>query len=127
MTHPGIVLDDPHDGVPLPAGPAATPPEAASLVAALAATVADLHDVELHLGGFDRGDVVVDSDGRPRLCVTTLNHHDPEGARAADVQSIGSLLLDLLPRDVQSPPLTAIAQRAVLADTTGPPAREIAD
>src|SRR5438309_8398457 len=97
MSHPGLLLDDNGDATSLAALPPLTVAEAAGLAVGLATTLADLHDLGVQLGGFDSGDVVLDSEGRPRLRVAELAHDDETAARVADVRSLGSLLAGWLP------------------------------
>jgi hypothetical protein len=67
----------------------------AGLCAAIAATLADLHDVGLVHGRLDASHVLVGADGRPRLCGLS----DPgEGEPADDVHALGVLVDDLLAR-----------------------------
>lgn len=66
-----------------------TLPQLAGLVAAVAATVADLHDLGIVHGRIDAGHVLVGPDGRPRLCSLS----GPGDATAADdVLAVGRLL-----------------------------------
>src|SRR5688572_3054878 len=97
MSHPGLLLDDDAEVTPLAAVPSLTVAEAAGVAAGLAATLADLHDLGVQLGGFEAGDVVLDNEGRPRLRVAHLAHDDEASARVADVRSLGSLLAGWLP------------------------------
>ena len=81
MTHPGLLLDDAKpspppltEGLPLPVT------EAAGVSAAVATTVADLHESGIQLGGFDISSVVVDVQSRPLLRVDQLTHSDEDAA-----------------------------------------------
>lgn len=68
---------------------------AAGLAAAVATTLADLHDIGLVHGRLDASHVLVGSDGRPRLC----GFSGPGDARPADdVHALASLLDELLSR-----------------------------
>jgi hypothetical protein len=67
--------------------------QAAGLSAAVAATLADLHDLGLVHGRLDPSHVLVGPDGRPRLCGLS----DPGDASAADdVAAVGRLVETLL-------------------------------
>ena len=70
-----------------------TVPQAAGLVAAIAATVADLHDVDIVHGRIDQSHVLISSDGRPRLCgfAPLASPASP----AEDVAALGRLLEEL--------------------------------
>jgi hypothetical protein len=114
MTHPGP-LTEPSARRLSPLGELAPLPAsaAAGLVAALATTVADLHDLGAPLGGFTIDDVLVDDDGRPLLrpepgssdppssdstpaSASASTSIDAEPA-VADVRALGRLISDLLP------------------------------
>ncbi|HEY3144564.1 MAG TPA: hypothetical protein VGJ86_25765 [Acidimicrobiales bacterium] len=70
-----------------------TVPQAAGLVAAIAATVADLHDVDVVHGRIDQSHVLISNDGRPRLCGFAPL---PSGASPVDdVAALGRLLEEL--------------------------------
>ena len=148
MSHPGLLVDEDTTATPLPALRPLSLVEAAGVAAAVAATLADLHDLGVYLGGFDAEGVVIDGDGRPRLRPDHLAHDDESAARVADVRSIGALLSDLLAVDPRQEPATtsrmwarlhrrgadrqwlglaATAKRAMAATTSGPRARQVAD
>jgi hypothetical protein len=68
---------------------------AAGLAAAVASTLADLHEIGLVHGRVDASHVLVGSDGRPRLC--GLSGAD-DATPADDVHALATLLDDLLSR-----------------------------
>src|SRR5215472_16022572 len=110
MSHPGLLLDERSDTTQLSAVPHLSTDEAAGLTAALASTIAHLHDLGVQLGGFDSADVFLDAGGRPLVRVTELTHHDEADARSADVRSLGHVLSGLLP-DRPSGPGAADSRR----------------
>ncbi len=69
-------------------------PVAAALLASLAETVADLHALGIIHGRIDASHVIVDGEGRPRLC-GFAGSDDPEVGAPDDVAALG-LLMDLL-------------------------------
>ena len=79
---------------------------AAAVVASLASTVADLHGLGIIHGRIDPSHVVIDPDGRPRLC--GLRGADPterEPQATDDVAALGALLHRLVARDVEPEPI----------------------
>ena len=85
--------------------------EVAGLAAAVAATLADLHDLGLVHGRVDAGHVLVGADGRPRLC----GFSEPGEATAADdVLALGRLVTTLVDAadDGRRGPLAAAFARA---------------
>jgi hypothetical protein len=112
VTHPGVVelldvVGRPPDEIVLAwagdrtletARPAL--PAAVALLASLAGTVADLHELGITHGRIEPMHVVVDSHGRPRLC--GLRGADPDeepGEAADDVAALGRLI-EMLVGDV---------------------------
>jgi hypothetical protein len=72
----------------------------AGLGAAVAATLADLHDIGVVHGRLDATHILVGDDGRPRLC--GLSH--PGGAAPHDdIAALGSVLGDILDRATPGP------------------------
>src|ERR687891_2523407 len=67
----------------------------AGLGAAVAATLADLHDLSVVHGRLDSTHILVDHDGRPRLCGLS---HPGEAAPEDDVAALGRVLAELLER-----------------------------
>ena len=115
LAHPGVVRlvdvdgGDPPDGLLLrriPGGDlsqlGAQPPEVvAGLGAAIATTVADLHDLGVHHGALEASHVLLDGEGRPILCSfgrARSNTSPPPGGidRNPDVCALARLLLSLL-------------------------------
>ena len=115
LAHPGVVRlvdvdgGDPPDGLLLrriPGGDlsqlGAQPPEVvAGLGAAIATTVADLHDLGVHHGAVEASHVLLDGEGRPILCSfgrARSNSSLPPGGldRNPDVCALARLLLALL-------------------------------
>lgn len=104
MRHPGVVDllevgDDPVSLTCAWAGgrslethrPALGP--SVALLAAVAATLADLHAVGLVHGRIEASHVVVDADGRPRLCgVAGVEPGEPTPVPADDVAGLGRLI-----------------------------------
>jgi len=85
--------------------------QAAGLAAAVAATIADLHEIGLVHGRLDVTHVLLGADGRPRLCGLS----GPGGAGPADdVEDLGLLVEALLDRVV--PERRVPWRRAVPAD-----------
>jgi hypothetical protein len=78
--------------------------EAAGVVAALAHTVADLHDAGLAHTRIDATHVVVAPDGRPVLCGLGDASTDPAD-RAQDVWALGRLLNELVGTDGELEPI----------------------
>jgi hypothetical protein len=72
----------------------------AGLGAAVAATLADLHDIGLVHGRLDATHVLVGGDGRPRLCGLS---HPGEAEPHDDVAALGQVLGDLLERATPGP------------------------
>jgi hypothetical protein len=68
--------------------------QAAALAAAVAATLADLHEIGVVHGRLDSSHVLVAADGRPRLC--GLSPTVAEVEPADDVAAVGRLLEDLV-------------------------------
>jgi hypothetical protein len=107
--HPGVVeLVDAADGVvrtqlvkgrslgdtrPL------TAEEVAGVTAAVAATLADLHDLGITHGGIDAGHVIVADEGRPVLCSLGRG-----GEPADDVAALGHLITEMLSRRLPERP-----------------------
>ena len=121
--HPGVVTLVGHDRVPggeeLRLRYAGDPlarwrgslAEVAGLGAAVAATLADLHDLGLVHGRVDAGHVLVGADGRPRLC----GFSEPgEATPADDVLALGRLVTTLVDAadDGRRGPLAAAFARA---------------
>ncbi|MGH9111723.1 MAG: hypothetical protein ACRDZN_05425 [Acidimicrobiales bacterium] len=67
----------------------------AGLGAAVAATLADLHEMGIVHGHIDASHVLVGHDGRPRLCGLS---HAGDARASDDVQALGRVLHDLLRR-----------------------------
>src|SRR6266508_506554 len=70
-----------------------TVPRAAGLVAAVAATLADLHDLGLVHGRLDETHILLAADGRPRLC--GMSQPPADSAPSDDVEALGELLASL--------------------------------
>lgn len=66
-------------------------PEVAGMAAAVATTLADLHDLGMVHGAIEASHVLLAADGRPLLC--SLGRR---GDRADDVAALGALVADLL-------------------------------
>lgn len=104
--HPGVVeLVDADGGVlrtrwvegrPLAALEALPPAEIAGVAAAVAGTLADLHQRDVHHGGLDATHVIVTTDGQPVLC-----SFGRPGSAHDDVAAWGALLGGLLATSVQ--------------------------
>jgi hypothetical protein len=97
-----------------------TVPRAAGLVAAVAATLADLHDLGVVHGRLDETHVLLAADGRPRLC--GFSPPDPDASPVDDVGGLGQLLAALLGRATAADrrgsfrwPRAAVAERRALA------------
>jgi len=72
-----------------------SPPVVAGVAAAVASTLADLHDIGIVHGRLDASHVLIGPDGRPRLCSLS----DPgEATSAGDVAAWGRLVADLVER-----------------------------
>lgn len=126
--HPGLVSIVGHDDAELRLRYAGEPLErwrgdvtqAAGLTAAVAATVGDLHELDIVHGRLDGTHVLVGADGRPRLC----GFAPPRGRGPADdVAALGRIMGELLDRAVSSDPRWpllwrrgAVADRRALAD-----------
>ncbi|MGH9213896.1 MAG: hypothetical protein ACRD2C_24975 [Acidimicrobiales bacterium] len=76
-----------------------TPTAAAGLVAAVAATVADLHELGVVHGRIDLSHILLDADGRPRLCGWSSAD---DSAPPVDVAALGRLLAALVERAAPS-------------------------
>lgn len=86
-------------GRPLTAMDELSASEVAGLGAAVATTVADLHDAGITHGRLTADHVVVDTAGRPVLCgfaQATAAASSPAAAAAADVRTLGHTLAALL-------------------------------
>lgn len=83
-----------------------TVPEAAAILAAVAATVADLHRLRIVHGRLDPSHVVLGPDGRPRLCGLRGQAPDerPPGP-ADDVAALGGLLDHLIGEGAEIEPI----------------------
>lgn len=136
LRHPGVVeLAGMEDGLlrtrwvegrpltelgPLPAD------EMAGLVAAVAATVADLHEAGVVHGGIDATHVLVDAEGRPVLCSFGRGGDPPD-----DVAALGRLLGSLAAGSQPSIPARPGGRRrrplgAMLAPPASPALAELA-
>jgi hypothetical protein len=101
--HPGVVgLVDSNsavlhtqlvEGRPLADTRPLTAEEAAGLAAAIATTLADLHDLGIVHGGVDATHVIVTDEGRPVLCSLGRG-----GEPADDVAALGRLVTEMLAR-----------------------------
>lgn len=113
--HPGVVELLEHEAGRLVLAWAGTPTlavvrppvtQAAAILAAVAATVADLHEIGLVHGRLDPTHVVIGPDGRPRLCgIGGLRPGEPDPAPADDVSAVGRLIDGLLGADVELEPI----------------------
>jgi eukaryotic-like serine/threonine-protein kinase len=129
-----VLVTAPVDGHPLAAfGPLATA-EVAGLMAALASTLADVHDLGIVHGSVDADHVLVDADGRPVLCGFERGGRAgevPPGAvdeldPAVDVAGLGHLLRRFA-MGVDARPLRKLADDATSDDAGArPPARALA-
>lgn len=104
--HPGVVevlestgTDDAwelrlaHAGRPLAAAGALTTAQVAGLAAAVASTLADLHEGGIVHGRVDAGHVLISRQGRPVLCGFGAS---TDAEQADDVAAVGALLTELL-------------------------------
>jgi hypothetical protein len=81
-------------------------PAAAGVLAAVAATVADLHGLGIVHGRLDPGHVVLAADGRPVLCgLRGPLPGEPEPGPAEDVAAVGRLVDHLLGPDAEPEPI----------------------
>ena len=87
------------------AGPLA-PEEVAGLAAALATTLADLHDKGVVHGGVEAAHVIVAADGRPVLCSLGRGGEPPD-----DVAALGRLVTSLLATAPAADPVRTRLQR----------------
>ena len=87
--------------------------QTAGLAAAIAATVGDLHDMDVVHGRLDGSHVLVGADGRPRLCGFA-----PPGDQtpADDVLALGRVVADLVDRIAPSEPRWPLWRRGDVAD-----------
>lgn len=92
-------------GRPLPAMDELSPAEVAGLGAAVATTVADLHDAGITHGRLSADHIIVAASGRPVLCgfaaataatAATAARGRPTGAVTADVTALGATLAAVL-------------------------------
>lgn len=115
-THPGVVevvastgdetaweLHLAHSGRPLESFEPTTAVEVARIVAGIAQTLADLHDVGVVHGHLDASHVLVAIDGRPVLC--GFGPDDGGRSPADDVAAVGALLVELLGREPDLEPI----------------------
>jgi hypothetical protein len=96
----------------------------AGLGAALATTVADLHDLGVSHGAIEPSHVLLDEQGRPVLCSFGRAQLGPvaggtAAARRDDIRALSGLLLDRLPPGAPSRTVRALRRAA----TPGPPHR----
>lgn len=89
---------------------------AAGLIASLAATVADLHDMGIVHRRLTADHVVLASDGRPILCGFAEAGKVPRAGQASadDVEQLGTLLRDLVadaPAELEEPPSRRLVRR----------------
>ena len=114
--HPGVVevlhsaavgdgweLRMTHGGRPLAAVPDLAVPQAAGLIASLASTLADLHQVGIVHGRLDPSHVLVGEQGRPVLC--GFGDGSEAAQPDADVAALGALLIALLGSDAELEPI----------------------
>ena len=79
---------------------------AAGLLASLCATVADLHGLSIVHGRIQPAHVVIDEDGRPRLCGFGPDPTvEPAPAPTDDVAALGSLLARLVSGESEAEPI----------------------
>lgn len=79
---------------------------AAAMLAAVAAIIADLHDVGLVHGRLDPSHVIVAPDGRPRLCgLSGPRGGDPAPTPASDVAALGRLIHRLVGDGITAEPI----------------------
>jgi hypothetical protein len=76
--------------------------QVAGLAAAVATTLADLHDMGLVHGRIDPTHVLVGADGRPQLC--GFSAADPDAEPADDVAGVGHLVEEMASRICTRPP-----------------------
>ena len=102
----------------------------AGLLAALAETIADLHDLGVVHGRIEPSHVIVAADGRPVLCGLAEGGRVADGADpAVDVRALGQLLLDLLETTNDrglAQRLRPIGERAAAEGPASPSARSVA-
>ncbi len=80
--------------------------EAAGILAAVAATVADLHEVGIVHGRLDASHVVLDGEGRPRLCgLRGPGAGDAPPMPTDDVRALGDLIDVLVGGEVEVEPI----------------------
>ncbi len=80
--------------------------QSAAILAAVASTVADLHEIGLVHGRLDPTHVVIGPDGRPRLCgMGGPGAGEPDPTPAHDVLALGQLIDGLLGVDVELEPI----------------------
>lgn len=110
------------DGRPLSELGPLPPEEVAGLAAAVADTLADLHDVGVCHGGVDAGHVIVTPDGRPVLC-SLGRDGTPPGDVADLARLVSSLLDDAPPADpVRARVAARLGRRRRLGPMLCPPA-----
>ncbi|QGG95660.1 serine/threonine-protein kinase [Actinomarinicola tropica] len=100
------------------------PSRAAALIASLAATVADLHDLGIVHRRLTADHVVVATDGRPVLCgfAEAAQVARPGAATADDVAQLGELLRTLVadaPTELEEPPARRLTRRRSDAHVRG--------
>jgi hypothetical protein len=131
-SHPGIA-EQVHPGRRRLADPPPLPlTSIAPVVAALAATVADLHAMGVVHGAIRTERVVLEPDGRPVLCGPFSSNAANEAGRAADVHALGELLRGLVARapvsgngDVRRQLLALALRAANCREGEGPTAVEL--
>jgi hypothetical protein len=132
--HPGVVrvlasapagaggweLRTDHGGTPLAAIPSLDPVRLAAIGAAVATTLADLHEQHLVHGRLTAGRVLVGAHDRPVLC--GFGAAPPDGGPEIDVAAMGALLRTCLPPDTGSRHEAQAARRlGALADEASDP------
>jgi hypothetical protein len=90
-------------------------PQVAGLVAGVAATLADLHGLDIVHGRVDATHILVGAHGRPVLC--GFGDGEPPARPDDDVAALGALLVDLLAGDDSGEP---IPERRWRGRATGP-------